>query len=106
MTNTKTMTAVLCSALLLAACTEPKLSNADLNSLSCTDLAREIGKFGQIEKDAKADNLKGTIDLIVSDDEGDQIVAGAETISSEVVRADAEKEYARLESAFIRRGCR
>lgn len=105
MTRTGYLTAVCGTALLLGACTEEKLSNSELNSLSCTGLAREIGKFTQIKKAADQENLLGNIDLAIARDEDDQIDAGVRSIESHSTSEDAEKELARLQAVFIRRGC-
>lgn len=106
MTQTKLLMAAFGMVLLLSACAEKKLSNAELYSLSCTELAREIGKFGQIKKNADEDSLTGTLEMFISEDEGDQIVAGAESVVGDLASRDADEELTRLQAAFSRRGCR
>lgn len=92
-------------AVMLAGCASESFSNARLSSMSCTDLAREIGRYTQMRDDADADSLVGTIDMVIADNREDEIVAGAESIIGDITSAGAERELSRLQSAYVQRGC-
>lgn len=92
-------------AVLLAGCAADEFTNARLSTMSCTDLAREIGRYTQIRDDANVDSITGTIDFVLADSKEDEIVAGAESIIGDIASADAENGLSRLQAAWVQRGC-
>ncbi|MBM7069766.1 hypothetical protein [Actibacterium sp. 188UL27-1] len=104
-TQTAICIASITAGLALGACTDNEKTQAQVSRMSCTDLAREIGRVTQVKTDADLDSTFGTIDLVLSDDKEDQIVGGFESIAGDLTGAAARRDLDTLNAAFTRRGC-
>lgn len=105
MTKPFLLTAAIAAALLLGGCGDEAPSDAELYRLSCTGLAREIGKFSQKRADAQEDSIVGTVDMILADNREAEVAAGINSISGDIEGANAERELNRLQSVYQARGC-
>lgn len=91
-------------AVLLAGCSTTDTAKP-IHQMSCTELAREIGKHTQMSERADADSLVGTVDMLISDKKEDQITHGVESVVSDLVGISAEQELKKLNQMFNQRGC-
>lgn len=86
----------------LGACATNETS---LSSMSCTDLAREIGKATQTRDDAAVDSVVGTIDMLAADNTADEITGGVDSLVGDISGAAAESRLDTLNRAFAQKGC-
>jgi hypothetical protein len=96
------LSTAIAAALALGACAT---DDAPIASMSCTDLAREIGKATQTRDDAAVDSFVGTIDMLVADNKADEIDGGVESIIGDISGAAAQSELGTLNQAFVQKGC-
>jgi hypothetical protein len=101
-TNTK-LSAVIATLLVLGACADDR---PPLASMSCTDLAREIGRATQSRDDAAIDSLAGTIDILAADNRADEISGGVDSLVGDITGATAQSELDTLNNVFVQKGCR
>ncbi len=98
-----TLSTIIVALLVLAACAEDR---PPLASLSCTDLAREMGKATQSRDDAAVDSIAGTIDMLAADSRADEISGGVDSIVGDITGTAAQSELDTLNGAFVQKGCR
>lgn len=101
--KTITLSTLAASVLALAACAT---DDATIASMSCTELAHEIGRATQSRDDAAVDSVVGTIDMLVADNKADEIAGGAESLAGDISGAAAQSEIDRLNRVFVQKGCR
>ncbi|NSX55403.1 hypothetical protein [Parasulfitobacter algicola] len=100
---TKTTTsAIAVVALTLSGCTTPE---KPLTSMSCTELAMEIGKMTQARDEAAIDSAVGAIDVIIADTRAEEIEGGVEALIGDISGAAAQSELNRLNRVFAQKGC-
>ncbi len=103
-TKTLTLAVVLISVLTMAACDdEPKIP---MTSMSCTELAREMGRFSQMAKDAEIDSAFHTIETILADDDDEALAATFNGITEDATASMARDELEALNRVYRQRGCR
>ncbi len=95
--------AMLIVALTLGACTTP---DKPLTSMSCTELAMEIGKMTQARDEAAIDSAAGAINIIIADNRAEEIEGGVEALIGDVSGAMAQDELSKLNRVFVQKGCR
>jgi hypothetical protein len=95
----------LIATLALGACSTDDGSDIPVQRMSCTDLAREIGKYTQMKQDADIDSVFGTIGMLAADNKEDEIAHGIEGIAGDVTGAVAENELDTLKTVYARKGC-
>ncbi|MEP3785344.1 hypothetical protein [Ascidiaceihabitans sp.] len=98
------LTAAMAAALALGACDEPTY-NKPIESMSCTELAREIGHFTQVEKDATLDSFLGTIDSLTGDSSSERLEGGLESLAGDLTAQDARTQLSKLNAAYAQRRC-
>lgn len=104
--NTPKMTlAVILSATILglAACAKTQIPIA---SMSCTDIAREIGKATQARDDATVDSAIGLVEMLASDNQADEILGSVNSIAGDLTGAAVTRDLRKLNRAFAVKGCR
>jgi len=102
-TKSITLSSVTATVLALGACASDETSIA---SMSCTDLAREIGKATQTRDDAAVDSVVGTIDMLAADNKADEITGGVDSLVGDISGAAAQSELDTLNRTFVQKGCR
>lgn len=100
-----TLTAPLAAALALGACSGMNVKEPPVQYMSCTDLARQIGKYTQVKEDGEIDSIFGTIGSVLSDDKTDQITNGVEGIAGDITAVDARNRLDKLNAAYNRKNC-
>lgn len=104
MTIKKTATSALaCAALTLSGCATPE---KPLTSMSCTELAIEIGKMTQARDEAAIDSAVGAVDIIIADTRAEEIEGGVDALIGDVSGAMAQDELNKLNRVFAEKGCR
>lgn len=98
----KLQTAAMAAVLTLGACAA---ADTPISSMSCTDLAREIGKATQTKDDAAVDSIVGTIDMLAADNTADEITGGVDALVGDISGAAAQRQLDTLNSAFAQKGC-
>lgn len=81
------------------------MGGQSISQMSCTELAREIGRYSQIKEDADADSIIGTVGALISDNKNDQITHSVEGIVGDIASASAGSDLEKLKTAFNQRGC-
>lgn len=99
------LTLPLVTALTLGGCSVNNTGRTTDEYMSCTDLAREIGKYTQVKEDADVDSIVGTVGVLISDDKYDQISNGIDSISGDFTGMSARNELDKLNDAYVRSGC-
>ena len=97
------LSSVTASILALGACASDDTHTA---SMSCTELAREIGRATQTRDDAAVDSVVGTIDMLAADNKADEISGGVESLVGDISGAAAQRELDALGRTFVQKGCR
>ena len=95
----------LMATLALGACSTEDGSDIPVQRMSCTDLAREIGKYTQMKQDADIDSVFGAIGMLAADNRDDEIAHGVEGIAGDITAAVAENELDTLKTVYSRKGC-
>ena len=89
--------------LALGACAS---DSVQVTSMSCTDLAREIGRATQTRDDANVDSILGTVEMLAADNKDDEISSGVESLVGDISGSVAQSELDTLNRAFVQKGCR
>ncbi len=97
-----TLSAAIATALALGACSADE---TPITSMSCTQLAHEIGKATQTRDDAAVDSVFGTVDMLTADNKADEITGGVESIAGDITGAAAQSEIDKLNRVFVQKGC-
>ncbi|AUQ54782.1 hypothetical protein PhaeoP72_04031 (plasmid) [Phaeobacter inhibens] len=104
MTIKKTATSALAlAALALSGCAA---SEKPLTSMSCTELAIEIGKMTQARDEAAMDSAAGALDVIIADTRAEEIEGGVDALIGDVSGAMAQGKLSKLNRVFVQKGCR
>lgn len=103
MMKTLILAALIPVGLTLSACSEMK--DTPIAQMSCTDLAREIGRNTERRNVGDVDALVGTLGAALSDDKGDRLASGVEGAIGGISSALARERLDQLKTAFARRGC-
>ena len=74
--------------------------------MSCTDIARKIGKATQARDDATVDSAIGLVEMLASDNQADEISGGVNSIAGDLTGATATRDLRKLNRAFAVKGCR
>ncbi len=93
------------AVLTLGACSADDGNDIPVQRMSCTDLAREIGKYTQMKQDADIDSVFGTIGMLAADNKDDEIAHGVEGLAGDITSAVAENELDTLKTVYARNGC-
>ena len=97
----KLVTLIVAAAMLTACASDP----APLVSMSCTDLARNIGKATQIREAAAVDSIAGTVDMLAAETKADEITGGLESLAGDLTGVAVAQELDALNRAFRQKGC-
>ncbi len=89
----------------LAACGESQQQLSAAHSLSCTDLAREIGKREQRRDSAKVDGWINMIESAVASDKEAETAADIDFLVNSIDEADAGKSFKQLQKIYRSKGC-
>ena len=90
------------TAFLLTACASETVPVA---KMSCTELARNIGKATQIRDTATVDSIAGTVDMLATESTADEITGGLESLAGDLTHVAATQELDALNRAFRQNGC-
>ena len=93
---------VIIALFVLGACATP---DTPVTSMSCTELAMEIGKMTQARDEAAVDSVAGAVNLLFADTRDDEIEGGIETLVGDVSGAFAQDALSKLRRVFIQNGC-
>lgn len=106
MTPTKTLilTAAILAGLALSACSDPNA--IPVSTMSCTDLAHEIGRYTQVRDDATIDSLAASVDNLFTDEKEKLITNSVEALAEDITGVDATQRLDVLNRAYAQRGCR
>jgi len=99
--NTAT-SAIVIGVLALSGCAT---SEKPLTSMSCTELAMEIGKMTQAKDEAAIESAVGAVNIIIADTRAEEIEGGVEALIGNVSGAMAQDELSKLDRAFVQKGC-
>ena len=96
----------LAALLALGACATPEEDLAEARGMSCTELAREIGRAEQERDDARLDGDLSTLDALFSesDSEIDDAILGGTL--DDLAAESSEREVQDLTRIFRQKGCR
>lgn len=97
--------AYLMSFAMLSACGETRQQLAAAQALSCTELAREIGKREQRRDSAQIDGVFNTIESVIADDKEDRDSASIASTINIIDETDAEESIEQLERIYRSKGC-
>lgn len=89
----------------LTACGESKKQLEIARSMSCTELAREIGKREQRRDSARIDGVFNSIVSVVDSDKEVRRSADIDSTINNIDEADAEKSVEQLTKIFRQKGC-
>ena len=104
--NTKLFSiTILVATTLLGGCSVGAMNSKPIAQMSCTELAREIGRYTQLKETADADSLVGTVGMVLADNREDEITNGVESIVGDITSMSAESELEQLNRTFNQRGC-
>lgn len=104
--NISRLTAVVATALTLSACHHTDELRLQVASMSCTDLAREIGRYTQMRDDAAIDSLSASIDGLITKKKNERIASGIEAVAEDITEMMAREKLDVLNVEYARRGCR
>ncbi len=90
---------------LVAACGQTGLQLEQARAMSCTELARELGKREQKRESAQIDGFAHSLDSVFADDKKARREADMNSVLTSLDEAVAEKEIAQLEQIFTAKGC-
>jgi len=90
----------------LCACSSSSLHAIPPEQMSCTELAREIGRAQQAKEDADADSLLGTVGALLADNKADQTAYTVDGLVGDITSASADNTLKKLNAIFHRNGCR
>lgn len=105
MTRKSLFIASLFATALLGGCSANTMNSTPIQHMSCTELAREIGRYTQMKETADADSLIGTVGMVLADNRQDEITNGVESIVGDVTSMSAASELAQLNRVFHQNGC-
>lgn len=94
--------AALCA---LTACGESRHSLNAARAMSCTQLARELGKHEQRSASAGIDSMVNTITGAFTDDNAVERQAAIDGLINDVDQADANRSIEQLTAVFNAKGC-
>lgn len=104
MTSLKLLTlgAALCA---LTACGESQRSLSAAQTMSCTELARELGKREQRSETAGINSFANSLTSVLTDDKEVEREADIEGFINDVDQADADRSIEQLTAIFQAKGC-
>lgn len=78
----------------------------DARYMSCTELAREIGRYEQQRDDGEMDSLFGSVESALSDNKRDRENANMDSLSGDLQASDARQSLDQLNRIYRQKGCR
>lgn len=95
----------LATMTMLSACGETQNQLTVARSLTCTELAREIGKREQRRDSARVEGVFNSIISVVADDEETREGASIDSAINTVDEIDAERSFEQLNEIYSSKGC-
>ncbi|HAT87975.1 MAG TPA: hypothetical protein DCS30_19800 [Rhizobiales bacterium] len=89
----------------LGACTSSDNSLEDARYMSCTELARNIGRQEQRKEDALIDGIGDDIDMIISKTDEDKTASAISGMINDLDEHDADQSLKQLNQIFRQKGC-
>lgn len=97
-----TTSAIVIGSLALSGCAIPE---KPLTSMSCTELAIEVGKMTQARDEAAIDSAAGAVNIIIADTRAEEIEGGVEALIGDLSGAMAQDKLNKLNRVFVENGC-
>lgn len=105
MQNRKKTLLLTLSTILLGACASTDDHLQEYASLSCMQLAEEIGRNKAIEEDSTYDGVGASIDAIVSENDWEVATAGIEGAIALAENSDSKSRLEILDVMLANKGC-